>query len=140
VIAVVVVSLTLLGIAGWLIDSHRRAWWVTQNSASLTERERQFARSMHRRRMMASGTIGAVGAAIGIWPIIQGERGPWVLAIYTGLLLVACSWIMILALIDFAATRQYYRRLRKEQRAKQAELESEIAAMRETSDAERQTA
>jgi hypothetical protein len=30
--------------------------------------------------------------------------------------------------------------LRKEQRAKQAELESEIAAMRETSDAERQTA
>lgn len=139
-IAVIVVSLTLLGVAGWLIDSHRRAWLGTQNSASLTERERHFARSMYRRRMMASGTIGAVGAAIGIWPIIQNDRGPWMLAIYTGLLLAACSWIMILALIDFSATRQYYRSLRKEQRAKQAELESEIAAMRDSSDPERQTA
>ena len=139
-IAVVVVSMTLLGIAGWLIDSHRRAWWVTQNSASLTERERQFARSLYRRRMMASGTIGAVGAAIGIWPIVQSDRGPWLLAIYTGLLLAACSWIMILAVIDFAATRQYYQRLRREQRAKQVELEAEIAAMREATDAERQTA
>ena len=133
-IAVVIISLALLGISGLLIDSHRRAWREARDSSTLPERDKRFAGSLYRRRMLASGTIGAIGAGIALWPLVP--RQPLTMAAYLAMLLAACTWIMLLALLDFWATRQHYRRLRSEQRAKQVHLAIEMAAMSETAEAE----
>ena len=131
-----VISLALLGVCGLLVDSHQRTWREARDSATLSQRDKEFAKSMYRRRMQASGTIGVLGAAIGVWPIIEGERQPWALALYTGLLLAACSWIMVLAMLDLWATRRHYRRVRMEQLAKQLQLTVEMASMGEAATAE----
>ncbi len=133
-IAVIIISLLLLGISGLLIDSHRRTWREARDSATLPERDKQFAGSMFRRRMLASGTIGAIGAGIAVWPLVPRE--PLALAGYLAMLLAACTWIMLLALLDFWATRQYYRRLRNEHREKQVHLAIEMATMSESAEAE----
>jgi hypothetical protein len=128
-IAVVIISLSLLGISGWLIDSHLRAWRRARDSDELSDREKRFAFAMLRRRMMASSTIGATGAAIAVGPIVPPR--PMAMTVYLAMLLGACAWIMLLALFDVWATRQHYRQLRSEQRSKQMQLAMEMAAMRE---------
>lgn len=137
-IGVVIISLALLGISGWLIDSHRRTWREALESNKVSNREKRFAGAMYRRRMMASGTIGATGAAIALWPAIPPR--PLAITIYLAALLASCAWIMLLALADFVATRHHYRRLRQEQLAKQVELAAEMASLCEAADAEGQTA
>ena len=135
-LGVILISLMLLGVSGLLIDSHRRTWREARDSSTLPERDKRFARSMYGRRMQASATIGAIGAAISVWPIVQAQRQPWPLALYTAALLVGCSWIMLLALADFWATRRHYRRLKSEHRAKQVQLAVEMSTMTETAEAE----
>ncbi len=133
-IAVIIISLLLLGISGLLIDSHRRTWREARDSATLPERDKRFAGSMFRRRLLASGTIGAIGAGIAVWPLVP--RQPLAMAAYLAMLLAACTWIMLLALLDFWATRQYYRRLRSEHRDKQVHLAVEMTTMSESAEAE----
>lgn len=123
-IGVVVISLSLLGISGLLVDSHRRAWRVVRESSTLPARDRRFARSMYRRRMLASGTIGLVGAAIAVGPLVP--QLPLPMAAYLAAMLAACAWIMLLAMLDVLATRQHYRRLRSENRARQLQLTLEM--------------
>ena len=135
-IAAFILSLTLLGLSGLLIDSHRHSWREARASAALSERDRRFARSMYLRRMQASGMIGVMGAAIGIWPMVQGHQQPWRLALYTAILLAACAWIMLLAMLDVWATRRHYQRVRSEQLAKQLQLTVEMAAASEAAEAE----
>jgi hypothetical protein len=135
-IAPALISLALLGLSGLLIDSHRPAWREARESATLTERDWRYARSLYLRRMQASGMIGAIGAMIAVWPIVTDHPRPLVLLFYTTTLLAACVWIMLLALIDVWATRQYYRRLRSEQLSKQLQLALEMAAACESTDAE----
>jgi len=135
-IAVVIISLALLGIAGLLIDSHSRTWRDARDSATLPDRDKNFARSMYRRRMQASSMIGVMGAAIGIWPIVEAEGRPWALALYTAILLAACAWILLLAILDVWATRRHYQRVRMEQLAKQLQLTVEMASMGETAESE----
>lgn len=126
------VSLMLLGLSGLLIDSHRRSWREARESATLPERDRRFARSMYRRRMQASMMIGVIGAGIGVGPIVPRQPGP--MALYLAMLVVACAWIMLLALLDVWATRQHFQRLRTEQLAKQLQLALEMAATSETAE------
>ena len=133
-VAAFIISLTLLGLSGLLIDSHRRSWREARESTKLPERDRRYARSLYLRRMQASSMIGAVGACIGVWPIVKGHPGPMVM--YTAMLLAACVWIMLLALVDVWATRRHYQRLRSEQLAKQLQLALEMAAVSESADAE----
>ena len=65
-LAVAIISLTMLGLSGLLIDSHRRTWREARDSASLSQADKQFARAMYGRRMQASGLVGLMGAAIGV--------------------------------------------------------------------------
>jgi hypothetical protein len=132
-IAAFVISLSLLGLSGLLIDSHRRSWREA-NDAKLPERDCRFAHSMYRRRMQASGTIGIMGAGVGVWPIVPRQAGP--MALYTATLLAACAWIMVLAVLDVWATRRHYRRIRSEQLAKQLQLALEISAAGDSAEAE----
>jgi hypothetical protein len=133
-LGVILISLALLAISGLLIDSHRRTWHHARDSAELSDRDRRFAQSMYRRRMLASGMIGGIGAGIGVGPIVPRE--PLAMAFYLATLLAACAWIMLLAMLDTWATRRHYRRVRREQLSKQLQLTVEMASLGETAESE----
>lgn len=136
--AVVIFSLTLLGLSGLLIDSHRRTWREARESTTLSEADKKFARAMYVRRMQASAMVGVMGAAIGVWPVVDQQARPWTLLLYTAILLVACAWSMALAMFDIWATRRHIQRKRMENLAKQLQLTVEMAAAEGASEAEGQ--
>lgn len=122
----------LLGISGLLLDSHRR----TRRRVAVAARRDQigpgaerFARAQYRRRMFASGTIGLVGAAIAVAPLVPDHPVP--MTLYLILLVGACGWIMLLALVDVFATHVFYRRLRGDQMSAHTKLVKELQAARE---------
>lgn len=123
-IAIYITSLVLLGLSGFLLDTHRRAWRAAQEDTSLTERDRRFAQAQYRRRNQASAIIGGLGAAIAVKPLVPME--PWPLLLYMLILLGACGCILVLAAIDVWATRQNYARLRAEHMAAQLKLVREM--------------
>lgn len=129
-----VISLALLGMSGLLIDSHRRSWRDARDSASLPDRDKRFAQSMYRRRMLASGMIGGIGAAIGLGPLVPRE--PLAMAFYLAVLLAACVWILLLAMLDIWATRRHYQRVRMEHLTKQLQLTVDMASMGESAESE----
>ena len=120
-------AMVLLGISGLLLDSHRRARQRVVATNELDDRTRRFADSQHARRMLASATIGVIGAAIAIRPIIPPQ--PPIIAIYLLLLVSAVGLIVLLAMIDVLATTVYYRRLRGKQLSAEARLAQELQAM-----------
>ena len=128
-IAVAIISLTLLALSGLLIDSHRRTWRDARDSPTLSPVDKQFARAMFLRRMQASSMVGVMGAAIGIWPIFDDQARPWALLLYTAILLVACAWSMVLAMLDFWATRRHFHRKRMEHLAKQLQSTVDMASI-----------
>jgi len=134
--AVAIISLTMLGLSGLLIDSHRRTWRDARDSSALSQADKQFARAMYGRRMLASALVGLMGAAIGVWPLFDNQSRPWALLFYTTTLLTACAWSMALAAMDFWATRRHYQRKRIEQLKKQMQLTVEMTALAEAADAE----
>jgi hypothetical protein len=115
-----IVSLTLFGLCGLLLDSHRRTWRQAQDATDLSPREKRYALSQYRRRMQASGTIGLIGAAIAAGPIVPRRPGP--MSLYLAVLLAGCGWIMLMAVLDFWATRQHFLRIRSEQLTAQVRL------------------
>jgi len=135
-LAVAIISLTMLGLSGLLIDSHRRTWREARDSASLSQADKQFARAMYGRRMQASGLVGLMGAAIGVWPLIDNQARPIALLVYTAILLSACAWSMALAVLDIWATRRHYHRKRIETLKKQMQLTVEMASLVESPEAE----
>lgn len=108
-----------------MLDMHRRSWNAASQDPTLNDRDRRFARSQFRRRTQASAIIGALGAAIGIGPLIPAE--PWPMVIYVLSLVGACGCIMILAAIDAWASRQNFVRLRSEHLAAQVKLAREMS-------------
>jgi hypothetical protein len=123
------ISLVLLGLSGFLLDSHRRSWRIAQQDATLSDSERRYCLSQFRRRSQASGIIGLLGAAIGAHPLVPRE--PWPMLLYVMLLASACLSIMFLAALDAWATRQYYARLRSEQLTAQIRLARDLAKARQ---------
>src|SRR5262245_10749910 len=97
-IATWIVSLTLVGLSGVMLDMHRRSWRVAEHDESMSPTARRFAMSQYRRRMQASGIIGALGLAIAVWPIVPHE--PWTMALYLASLAGACLAITVLAAMD----------------------------------------
>jgi hypothetical protein len=123
-ISVYVTSLVLIGLSGYLLDAHRRAWRAAQHDNSLSDRDRQFTQSQYRRRTQASAIIGVLGAAIGVYPLVPMRL--WPMTIYVASLAGACGCILLLAALDAWASRQNFVRLRNEQLADQVKLAREI--------------
>ncbi|MFO0789914.1 MAG: hypothetical protein U0805_10685 [Pirellulales bacterium] len=119
-----VVSLMLLGLSGFMLDMHRRAWRNAQQDTRLAENERRYALSQYRRRMQASGIIGVLGIAIGCGPIVPHE--PIAYTIYVLSIAGACFAIVLLAAIDAWATRQHFARIRSAQVAAEVKLAREL--------------
>ena len=128
-IATSIVSLLLIGLSGVMLDMHRRSWQNAQQNKDLTPSTRRFALSQYRRRMQASGIIGVLGAAIGCEPLVPRE--PFWYVLYLVSVTGACFAIVVLALVDAWASRQYFARLRTEH------LTAELKLTRELRDAKR---
>jgi hypothetical protein len=124
IIPTLLVPLVLIGLSGYLIDAHRRAWQSAQWNERLTERDRRFARSQYRRRMQASGLIAVIGAALGCYPLIP--QTPLAMAIYLAALVGGCFCIMLSGMLDFWASRQNLRRIQSEHLAEQLKLAREV--------------
>jgi peptidoglycan/LPS O-acetylase OafA/YrhL len=118
------ISLLLMVLSGLLIDMHRRSWRLAQEDASLTLRDVRFARSQYRRRLQASGIIGVLGAAIGVYPLVPHE--PWPIMLYLTWLMMACMAILLLAALDAWATRQNFVRLQSEHLSAKIKLAREL--------------
>src|SRR3954454_9400234 len=125
VLATSIVSLLLIGLSGVLIDIHGRSWHAAQEDESLAKGDVRFARSQYRRRTEASGIIGLVGAAIGVYPLVPKEPLP--LALYLTATTGACFSILFLAFLDAWATRQNFQRMRGEQLAAEVKLARDLA-------------
>lgn len=129
------ISLTLIGLSGILLDSHRRTWHQAQQRTELSERERRFLRSQYRRRMQASSIIGALGATIGMRSLVPRE--PWSMLVYLLALAGACGCIMLLAALDAWSTRQYFAQLRSEELTAQMKLARDLARAQQSTQSER---
>jgi len=119
-IAQFAMSLGLLTLSGWLIDRHRREWSEAQADSTATPRLQKFSRAKHRRRMLASSTIGVVGGLIAIDPLIP--RTPTWMGVYLVLLVLCFLNILLQGIVDAVAGARLYREVRTEQRAKQARM------------------
>jgi hypothetical protein len=120
-----IVSLLLIGLSGLLLDLHRRRWRAVQQIESISPGDLRFARSQFRRRTQASGTIGVLGAVLGVYPLVP--RAPLPFTMYLVAITLACVAIMMLAALDAWATRQNFMRLRSEQLATQIKLARELS-------------
>ena len=123
-ISTYIVSLFLIGLSGLLLDLHRRSWRATQHIESISPADLRFARSQYRRRMQASGTIGVLGAVLGVYPLVP--RAPLSITLYLVAISLACLAIMMLAALDAWATRQNFMRLRTEQLAAQIKVARDL--------------
>ena len=123
-IATCIASLFLLGLSGVLLDLHRRSWRTVQQIESISPGDLRFARSQFRRRTQASGTIGVLGAVLGVYPLVP--RAPLPFTLYLVAITLACMAIMMLAVLDAWASRQNFMRLRSEQLATQIKLAREL--------------
>ncbi|HEX5471178.1 MAG TPA: hypothetical protein VFW73_04800 [Lacipirellulaceae bacterium] len=119
-----IVSLLLIGLSGLLLDVHRRSWQAAQSDASLAPSDMRFARSQYRRRTQASGTIGVLGVAIGVYPLVPHR--PMSITLYLLAISLACLAILLLAAVDAWASRQNVLRLRSEELAAQVKLAHEL--------------
>jgi peptidoglycan/LPS O-acetylase OafA/YrhL len=119
-----IVSLLLLALSGLLLDLHRRSWRAVQQIEPMSPGDLRFARSQYRRRTQASGTIGVLGAVLGVYPLVP--RAPLPFTLYLVAITLACMAIMLLAALDAWATRQNFLRLRGEQVASQVKLAREL--------------
>jgi hypothetical protein len=123
-IATCIISLFLIGLSGVLLDLHRRSWQTIQAMESISASDLRFARSQYRRRTQSSGTIGLLGAVLGVYPLVP--RAPLPITLYLVAITLACMAIMLLAALDAWSTRQNFLRLRSEQTASQIKLAREL--------------
>lgn len=130
-----ILSLTLLGVSGLLIDAHRRRWRAIMADGAISENNRRYAQSEYRRRMRASSGIGVVGAMIGVWPVVP--RHPLWISVYLALLLLVTLAILLLAVLDGWATSQRFHRLRTAQHILQTRLVRELEQQKSKSNSAR---
>lgn len=126
-------SLTLVGLAGALIDSHRRAWRRFDAGAEADlpaedPRARAFAAAQFRRRMLASSTVAAVGMLIAVRPIVPW-RPAWQV-VHLALMVGGCLLVVALGLLDALATSRYDRRVRRGHRPSEEQLAEALEAAR----------
>lgn len=120
-----VASLSLVGLAGGLIDSHRRAWNRHAGGDDPTlpaddANARRFASGQYRRRMLASSAIAILGLLIAVRSVVPHSPA-WIVS-YLALLVGGCVAIMMLGLLDAVASSRFYRRAQRRHRTSADEL------------------
>lgn len=130
-------ALILLG--AWLIRWHWAVWVQHRGQQADAkpagdDRERRHFWLQFRRRLQISALMILLGVMIplGDWLMVQ-KRNPLWLAIFWIVALVLALWIMLLAAIDWLATRMYVRATRAALAGldrKRRELEAEAERLR----------
>jgi hypothetical protein len=102
----IVFALLLVVLSLVLLAFHWAAWRKADHGG-LSEREQQFTRRQFRRRTQASGMLGAIGLLMLTAQSV--EEKTMSLALWLAIL-CAVAWVILMALIDWWATRAYYGR------------------------------
>ncbi|MHC4399615.1 MAG: hypothetical protein ACYTG0_08040 [Planctomycetota bacterium] len=128
----VLIGLVLCFAAGWLVDSHLRAWRnVRQRRDELDPHEWEYRLSQFNRRMQTSAILGLLGLGILVGQLI-GALGvpPLVRFLYWGAIMLLTVWLGVLAFVDFSATRRYFGRLREDFHDQKTRLQEELRRLR----------
>lgn len=126
-------SLLLLVFSGVLMFVHWRSWKVFQQE-ELSPTEMEYRRRQYCRRMLASGMIGVIGVVLFIgMTFFLGRESliPWIddlvaIMIYWIAVVMITLWMILLALVDVWATRQYLTRICEAHLLEQTELHANM--------------
>lgn len=133
-IATSLLSLALLGLAGMLLDAHRRDWREAQ-AAGGDARSRRFAAARRVRRTTATAAIAVVGVLVALWPVTP--RAPLGVTLYLAALLSLATLIFLLGVSDAVASGRFYR---EENRRRLASHLRELAELVEAERGRREAA
>jgi len=140
--APLVVGLSLIALAAFLIRWHFGAWKGHQADSTIDDRELRYYRFQFRRRLFVSALLILLGVLIpsgdGMLVMLQrrppapGALLPALIAGYWILVLIIAMLLMVLALIDLAAGNAHRRAMRGAIQGlarKRRELEAEVARL-----------
>lgn len=125
------IALVLLGLA--FLRRHRRTWKARQCDPTISDEERTYYARQHRRRMLTSGLIAALGVLIPIGDFLF-ERKPAPAALpltffWIGVLLIVL-WVLLLGVIDLFATGLHAKDAMSQVNAEKAALERQLEEIR----------
>ena len=114
-----ILLIALSGLLTWTTETS----WRKDKQRELSETDWSYLNTRRRRRLQTNIMISLVGVAIivGIW-IVE----PLWIGIYWCCVVLLVMWIILLAGVDFLATRTYYRQLRDQASVERQLLEQEL--------------
>ena len=114
-----ILLIALSGLLTWTTENS----WRKDKQRELSETDWSYLNTRRRRRLQTNIMISLVGVAIivGIW-IVE----PLWFGIYWCCVVLLVMWIILLACVDFLATRTYYRQLRDQASVERQLLEQEL--------------
>ena len=125
------IALVLLGLA--FMRRHRRTWKTRQADPNISNDDRSYYARQHRRRMLTSGLIAALGVLIPIGDLLF-ERKPAPPALpltffWIGVLLIVL-WVLLLGFLDLFATGLHAQDAMSQVNAEKAALERQLEEIR----------
>ncbi len=119
----VLLSGFLLAVSIGLIVWHIRCWYAATRRG-LTGSELDFVWRQFRRRMQASVMVAMLSVLIFVGAFIENAGVPLGLTVVG--ILILTIWVVLLALADMVATRQYYGRIQSKDLVEKAKLQAEL--------------
>lgn len=126
------VSLAISAFGGLMMWRHYSLWQRQRVDPQIETGERRFLQSQYRRRMQSSGMVAFLGLLLhgSNEHLIAWQRAPAGFFIYVCVMLVLVLWIVLLALVDFAAGQVVHRHALSRLKEQQQELEQSILEIR----------
>lgn len=119
---VILVSLFVILLSSGLTVWHIRSWEAAREE-DLDKPEREYRWDQFRRRVKASTLLALVGVAMMGSTLISNQVA---LAFFWVGVICLLLWIVLIAILDVAATRRYFSAMRRDHKTQRAELEAEI--------------
>jgi len=125
------IALVLMGLV--FLRRHRRTWKARQADGAISDEERSYYAHQHRRRMLTSGLIAALGVLIPIGDLLFARKpAPPALPLtffWIGVLLIVL-WVLLLGFVDLFATGIHAKDAMSQVNAEKAALERQLEEIR----------
>lgn len=120
---------------GILMWRHHVAWVRARDQVDIESGELRFYRSQYRRRMQASGMITFLGGLLHFSNeyLVPWQKAPLSFSLYVAVMFIMVSWIVVLALGDWAATRTIHSAALAKLEEQRRHLERDMQSMRRES-------